>query len=283
MSRYSCSYSGVCEVDETGEYASKEDCQVACVGRENKDLLYLVHEYDLMSAKLLAPSDRVAVLRRLTGVTLNPADSMEIIDAILINDYETLARVDELLPWIRKRHPFSLLFKLPIGSMSLIEKQTFIVLSNAAITALAVKYGVKLDNLRFGDIVRFGDIINVDGGFVGFVNGGLIKISYPGFVNHPKFHITSVPRVDYFRYALPDPMVVLAKRKLPPVEEIVTIQISRRGWRLEWGKYRIHVRDLDAFRAVQLNPARPNVNLHYIIQWDKEDSEYPNDLYYERD
>ena len=270
-------------MDETGEYASKEDCEVACRGRENKDLLYLVHEYDLESAKLLAPSDRVAVLRRVTGVTLNPDDSMEIIDAILINDYETLARVDELLPWIRKRHPFSLLFKIPIGSMSLIEKQTFIVHTNDGITALAVKYGVKLDNLRTGDIVRFGDIINGDGAFVGFANGGLTRISYPGFGGHPKFPITSFPRVDYFRYSLSDPIVLLEKSKLPPVEEIVTTQIAPRGWRLEWGKYRIHVRDLVAFRTAQLNPARPTVNLYYIIQWDKEDAEYPNDLYYDRE
>lgn len=270
-------------MDETGEYTSREDCEVACHGRENKDLLYLVHEYDLESAKLLAPSDRVAVLRRVTGVTLNADDSMEIIDAILINDYETLARVDELLPWIRARHPFSLLFKVPMGSLSPEGRNNFPDLSDAGITTLAVKYGIKLANLRNGDIVRFEDILNVDGGLVGFANGGLIRISYQGFGGHPKFPITSFPRVDYFRYSLADPIVILEKSKLPPVEEIVTTQIARRGWRLEWGKYRIHVRDLDAFRTHQLNPDRPNVNLYYIIQWDKEDTEYPNDLYYERE
>jgi hypothetical protein len=249
MTHFSSSYTGNVEEDEHGSYSSYDECKANCSARENKELMYLVHEYDLESALLLAPSDRVAVLRRLTGVTLNPFDSYDILKAIIINDYETLARVDELLPWIRARHPFALVFEVPAGTLSILQIVSFANLSNQQITDLAVQVGgINLSNLKRGDAVRFADIPIHRGQLVCYDTTSqlLERTPYRGYNLGSSFAINAFPRVDYFRYSLPGSMVRLRKRWLTPFDQAVITQIGTRLWRVELGNSR-HVLTITRF------------------------------------
>lgn len=277
MTHYSCSYSGTCEPDPTGEYNSYEDCTLACSSKENKDLVYLIHEYDLESAKLLAPSDRVAVLRRLTGVTLHPDDTQEIIDAILINDYETLVKVDELLPWIRARHPFSLLFHVPAGSLTPEEINSWNVLSDQDLNNLATKYGIKLDNLRSGDIVRFDDIDARIGNLVGYRK--YRNTDGCGLGRSP-YNIARYGRVDYFRYSLPINQVILVKSSVDAIEDWVISRLGVKLWKVDVGRYQVFTRDIDKLKQDWVTPSSFIV-LYYIVPWAEEDNIHLDYLYTE--
>jgi len=285
MSRYSCSYSGDIEEDEHGSYASYEECKDNCKGRENKELMYLVHEYDLGSALLLAPSDRVAVLRRVTGVTLNPHDSYDILKAIIANDYETLVQVDELLPWIRARHPFSLVFEVPAGTLSLLQTIDFRQMSEQQITDLAVEVGgINLSNLKRGDAVRFTDIPIHSGQIVCYDTRSQIleRTPYNGYNLGTFFDINSFHRVDYFRYSLPGSRVAILKRKLPPFDQAVITQIGSRLWRVEIGRYRIFTQDVVELRVRWLTIDHGEdsiIVLHHRAREGVDDTPYLHDLY----
>jgi hypothetical protein len=266
MDRYSCNYAGKCEPDPNGPYESYVQCLEHCESRENKDLLYLIHEYDLESARMIAPSDQVVVLRRLTGVTVHPLDARDIIDAILTNDYETLVKVDELLPWIRARHNYSLLFEIPPGTLTELEINQFIGYTYAMITELAVRYGINLENLERGDVVRISDIPLNRGQLVGYNSaGGLLeRTPYQGYLGGLAFAINTFPRVDYFKYTFPGNAVYLVKKRLPPFDQAVVHQVATRIWRAELGRYRIFTRDLVALEESWRNPERDVIGLYYI-------------------
>jgi hypothetical protein len=214
---YSCNYSGHCEPDEYGIYPSFAECQDACRSQSEKEMLYLIHEYDLESAKLLTPSDQVQVLRRLTGVTVHPLDAREIIDAILVNDFETLAKVDELLPWIRRVHPYSLVFEIPRGSLSAEERIAFHDYTDRELKELILRHGIIPANLQSGDVIRVSDISVQTGNLLASLKTGNVRriIYQVGQMNQRgvRFQINSFNRVDYFRYSIPVQKVLLVKRR----------------------------------------------------------------------
>jgi len=86
--RYVCNLSGICEPDELDEdrgYSSLEKCQEQCQGSTEKELDYLMYDYVLETeaeVRGIAPSDRVELIRRKTGVIVAPEDSYEILSVV---------------------------------------------------------------------------------------------------------------------------------------------------------------------------------------------------------
>jgi len=265
---YTCNYSGECEPDPNGRYNTEAECLIHCTGRENKELMYLVHEYDPASALDLAPSDQVAVLKRLTGILLEPVDARRILEAIIANDYELLALVEDILPWIRSRHPFSLVFELPVGSLTPQEIIDFHLYTDQEITQLVVREGVNLNTLRRGDVIRIMDIPFLQGRFVAYNSATLLveRTAYLTYRLGSSFAINWFPRVDYFRYSLPGNDVVVVKSRLPPLTLDMGRRISSQIWVVDIGPYHIYTRDLAKLREDWAKPP-PIIRLYYLSPW----------------
>ena len=88
--QYLCSLSGECEYDPDHDhgnygYETLEECRDRCRGSTDKELDYLTLQYSLSSAEDLAsiaPSDRVELIRRETGVTVSRDDSLAVLFGI---------------------------------------------------------------------------------------------------------------------------------------------------------------------------------------------------------
>src|SRR5665647_29102 len=87
---YSCNLDGQCEVDPAS-FHSLADCQRDCQAlgglADTKEAAYIILEYNLEQALEAAPSDRVQLIRRLTGVSVPPEDSWNVLMALLTKDY----------------------------------------------------------------------------------------------------------------------------------------------------------------------------------------------------
>jgi hypothetical protein len=67
--RYSCSLRGQCEVDPEGPYTSEQECLNDCQSTANRDTTLVSLSYAPAEASyVLAPSERVELLRQLTGI-----------------------------------------------------------------------------------------------------------------------------------------------------------------------------------------------------------------------
>jgi hypothetical protein len=100
MVRYSCALNGLCESDPLGAYDSLEECQDECASSENRDLMYLILAYVTDDVRLLAPSDRVRVVRELTGETLTPGQAYKLLLALEKGDVFELIKHPQLHPYI---------------------------------------------------------------------------------------------------------------------------------------------------------------------------------------
>lgn len=92
---YSCSFAGTCEWDDYGQYPDLASCEAACVGQANPDTTRLIYQYaPAEAAQVLAPSDRVRLVRQLIGVDVSAAAS-----------YDALLAIDHRDPFLLARHP----------------------------------------------------------------------------------------------------------------------------------------------------------------------------------
>ena len=107
MNRWSCNFSGECEQTADGAYHTVEQCQAACQGAEQKDLLYIIGSYEPASALFLASSDQRRVLQELLGFRLPPELNADNIDDILYylisESYPALFQYSFLHDWIQER------------------------------------------------------------------------------------------------------------------------------------------------------------------------------------
>ena len=105
--RYSCSFSGECEIDPDGLYTSLEECKVECQGVEAKELQYLIYGYAPEEALALAPSDRVILVKRETGVTVSGYDSYDILFGLGTNNVMILAHYPQLYDYLLQHYDWS--------------------------------------------------------------------------------------------------------------------------------------------------------------------------------
>jgi len=266
--RYSCNYAGECEVDDQGEFASEAACLVNCAAQEAKEINYLIFEYDWEAARVLAPSDLVAVVRRITGATIARGEVRCIFEAMILQDYELLALVDVLLPWIRRVHPYSLLFEVPIGSLSPEQVVTFPILSDVDITALVVAQGLPLANLIRGDVVRLMDIPVNQGRYVSYNSASELveRTAYQGYARGSVYAINNFPRVDYFRYTLLGNAVVFRKEGLAQFADLPVTRITSKVWALKADLYTIYTKDIEALR-IEWNRYPVFAKLYFHTSW----------------
>ena len=275
---YSISFDGKCESNEYGDYPTLEECERACHSIDAKELQYLIYEYAPGAALRLAPSDQVMIVKNLTGVLVDPIDTPTILQAIEINDYETLSLYDKLLPWIRKHHPYALVCEIPAGSLSEVDVLTFGTKTEQEITALGVANGLDYALLRRGDVVRFADVPLRQGSLVSWNSATslLERTPYEGYRGGSAFAINSFPRVDYFRYAFPGNAIVF--RTVTTWEEVAIERISSRIWKVTAGRYHIFTRDLAKLQTKWVGLGTI-LYLYYISPWDSENR--PFDMYTE--
>src|SRR5665647_705119 len=91
---YSCNLDGQCEIDvENGQYNTLEECQHCQPlggGNDAKEAAYIAMSYNLEQALDAAPSDRVQLIRRITGITVPTGYSWEVLLTLVNQDYQTL-------------------------------------------------------------------------------------------------------------------------------------------------------------------------------------------------
>ena len=103
MSRYACGLSG-CESDEEGEYSSLEDCKSQCQSVDSKVVWELILDYAPEGTLSLSPTDRVSVIKRLTGLTVPISQSEEILQAFSTGLLEDLAVFPNLWDYIEREY-----------------------------------------------------------------------------------------------------------------------------------------------------------------------------------
>jgi hypothetical protein len=89
MSKYSCSFRGQCESDHKGRL-TREQCERECTAlpdRQMVDVALEVLTYDYELALQAAPSDRVQVVRRLTGLVVDSEQSWDTLMALKYSNY----------------------------------------------------------------------------------------------------------------------------------------------------------------------------------------------------
>jgi hypothetical protein len=111
MNRYLCSLSGTCEPSRYG-YESLEECKVQCQPSTEKELDYIVAGYALDSKEQVlrtAPSDRVEIIQRMTGVRVQLRDSIDVLTALVSelpsdveNSIRTFARYPALWDYMEE-------------------------------------------------------------------------------------------------------------------------------------------------------------------------------------
>jgi len=95
--RFSCNLNGTCEEDfDEGIYLTRQQCQASCQslgeGADTREAAYLAMSFNLEQALNAAPSDRVNLIRRITGVTVTADDSWDTLASIITDDYLELYR-----------------------------------------------------------------------------------------------------------------------------------------------------------------------------------------------
>jgi hypothetical protein len=104
MQAYRCSLSGRCEPDISGK--SLEECVEECTSQPYKDLTYLMYEYSPEDAAYdLAGSDRISLIRRITGITVPEEDSARILFLLEQDLPVQLAFYHYLLPYLTQVYP----------------------------------------------------------------------------------------------------------------------------------------------------------------------------------
>jgi hypothetical protein len=88
MSCHSCTYNGFCEADAYGYFNSDGSCEAP------------IHRFKLQSTLDLEPSDRVQVLKEITGVAVKPEDSYEILEDITARNLWNLNQHPSLKPFV---------------------------------------------------------------------------------------------------------------------------------------------------------------------------------------
>jgi hypothetical protein len=96
---YTCALNGQCEPDPHGRH-TLEECTERCIGVESKDVLYLIDQYNLLPVLQRALSDRVEVIRRLTGATVSAEDSWDILFLLHYEMYIQLFLYPQLYDYI---------------------------------------------------------------------------------------------------------------------------------------------------------------------------------------
>ena len=282
--RYACNYNGKCETDSHGEFTTLSECQEVCQGVDNKDLHYLIGEYAPRNGMNMAPSDQVELVRRITGFAPASSEAAVILLEIGLRDYEDLALRDDLLPWLRRTHPYALRFAIPAGSLEPGVIAAYDTYNESQLTSLAVENGINLSLLDYGDIVSFEDIPLEQGKYLMRETNGLIRIAYHGLTRSnnppPTVSINNFPRTDYWRYALPGNRVALNIDW--HWNDAVVEQLEIRLWKVEVGGYRIFTHDLERLRNNWLRLQgleNEGLGFYYISPWTRENP--PKDLYTE--
>lgn len=103
MPRFSCSYSGQCEPDRYGQFASQEECQANCSGIENKDIEYSIRSYDVGSALHLAPTDRIRVVKDAYGLIVPADEAYKIIEAHAHSNWWVLRRYAHMREFVESQ------------------------------------------------------------------------------------------------------------------------------------------------------------------------------------
>jgi hypothetical protein len=122
MPRFACSFAGQCEIDDEGDYESDASCRADCetVDPEDRELAYITLQYDLETAMHLAPSDRVAFLRRLTGVTIPTTRTRDVIQTLNIGNElgRLMDEFPQLRDYIHRTYHWSVLsYQLPVTGL----------------------------------------------------------------------------------------------------------------------------------------------------------------------
>ena len=148
MPRYACNLNGNCESDERGPYTSIDQCEQGCRASPLPvEVAYQSLLYSPSEAQHLAPSDQLAVIRRIYKPTISedtarylltqltetqlpfedlylfanengsfsPQIAEEIFGAVREGNWNLLAHNDALLPWIRQRYQERLILSAEIG------------------------------------------------------------------------------------------------------------------------------------------------------------------------
>src|SRR5665647_1112857 len=107
--KYTCNFAGTCELDVHG-YSTQEECIQQCRPVEAKDLIYLMLSYnlrDLEDLEKLAPSDRLRLIREITGlsVQLSPPESYRMLVALVHRDVQELVTYPQLVPYLIREYP----------------------------------------------------------------------------------------------------------------------------------------------------------------------------------
>jgi len=98
--KYSCAFSGQCEVDDYGTYDTNESCQADCHAVEDKESRLLTYEYAPKEGLGLAPSDHVLLIRRISGVTV-PLDEARNVLRLINGDEKVYGLGQDLEPETR--------------------------------------------------------------------------------------------------------------------------------------------------------------------------------------
>lgn len=226
--RYSCAFNGTCELDPNGRYTSEQDCLRNCDSTPDKDITYLILQYAPRGLSVLAPSDQVEIIKRLTGVVVTRGDVSIISEAIdqldwrflvttalsewvaeeldipafLVNDVlearETgewwpLQGIPEAIPFLREADQA---VKFIIRGDYEIQ-EIWDTLDSEQLYEFAIPF-LDLDELRYGDVVEFSEM-----GFAGLTiydGHGLLKM-VNGMVGS-SILINDFPTTTYFRSAI---------------------------------------------------------------------------------
>lgn len=101
LNRYSCTFSGACEEANDGYFHSYEACSANCQPQEQSEIHFLIYQYALAeAADTLAPLDRQALVRRVTGFTFPLADSYGLLSALAEEDFDFLVQYETLYPFL---------------------------------------------------------------------------------------------------------------------------------------------------------------------------------------
>jgi hypothetical protein len=98
--RFSCASSGQCEANPHGEYQSLLECNQQCQPHPlSRDLMDLSYEYAPGSARHLAPSDQVRIIKRITGLVIQRPDADRVLEALEDIHEQGVVLVHEPLLW----------------------------------------------------------------------------------------------------------------------------------------------------------------------------------------
>lgn len=104
LEKFACSLRGICESDPDGSYEERGSCEKKCHSSEQVDMLYEILSYNPKAALEAAPSDRVRVIRDLTGIRVRPEDSYQILRALIGEKIDILVDYPVMIPYLEKHY-----------------------------------------------------------------------------------------------------------------------------------------------------------------------------------